>query len=426
MVVIFLSKLENNLKLYNFYSIFTELLIVGPVIVLILMQKGLSFSEITLLQAISALAVVLFDIPTGAFADKFGKKYSMFLGAVSWGVALLIYAFFTDFLHLAFAEVLFGLGISFKSGAASALIYDSLKGLGRELDFQKIEGRAMSIIFFSQAFGSILAGFAFKMNINLPLIISACFMAFTALISLFFTEPVIERIVDVRKGSFFTQIKESAKYIQAHPKIKGVIFHFMFFYVFLRSSFWLYQPYMESIHIPVEYFGFIFFAFNITASLASNRVSVFVKYTKPRTMAVVSSLLISSFFILGVTTTAFGVLAILLQQVARGIYLPLISKYINKHTISQRRTTVLSFNTFAGNILYALSIPTIGILKDNTNLHTTLVVLGSTMFVITLITLQYLKKKMIKNCKGAASHNCILNCIPSSESNLNLSGNPPL
>ena len=67
-----LSKISisnGNVKKFYIYQFFYSLDFLLPVVVLFLSSKGLSMSEIMLLQSIYAVGVVLLEVPTGAFAD---------------------------------------------------------------------------------------------------------------------------------------------------------------------------------------------------------------------------------------------------------------------------------------------------------------------------------------------------------------------
>lgn len=386
--------ISKNIKIYRIYSIFSELLIIGPIIVLYLIAKGLSFTEIMVLQSIAAVAVVVFEVPTGAVADKIGRKFSLIFGSLLWGVSLLIYILGKNFYIFAVAEVIFSLGATFKSGADTALIYDSLKAMKRESEFQKIEGYSRSFTFYAQGIGSIIAGFVYEVNIFLPMIISIGFMIITACIAMGFEEPVIEG----KEGSFgkgyFKQIKESGKYVLGHEKLKAIILYSMIFFIFYRTGFWYFQPYMESVNISVKYFGIIFFLFNVVAAQTSNSCYKIMEFTKPKTLTFMSGLLIASFILLGIIRGWIGVLAILLQQVARGLYRPVTRKYMNKHIPSDKRATILSFHSLAVNIAVAVTLPFMGLLKDNASIYTTHIVLAMTMIVMTYLTARYMDKRI--------------------------------
>lgn len=385
---------SRNVKTYYLYSTFAELLILGPILVLFLVAKGLSFTEIMVLQSISAIAVVLFEVPTGAVADKIGRKESILLGSLLWAVSLGIYVVGNSFPMFMLAEVIFSLGATFKSGADNALIYDSLKVMGREKEFQSIEGKARSYALYAQAIGSIIAGFVYEVNINLPFLISVLFMVVTIIISLRFKEPPIEGKVGKYGINYIDQIKESGKFILSHEKIKAIIIFTMMFFIFYRTAFFYYQPYMEAVKIPVRYFGIIFFIFNITAAFASKRSHWIMEKTKPKTLTVMALLMIISFVLLGAVKMWFGVFAILFQQIARGIYRPVTTKYLNKHIPSDKRATVLSFQSLACNMSVAIAFPLMGMLKDNENIFTAHMVLGIAMIILTVFTIKYMNTRL--------------------------------
>lgn len=391
--------IERNIKAYYIYSTFAELLILGPILVLFLLAKGLNFTEIMLLQSIAAVSVVIFEVPTGAIADKFGRKFSMGLGSLLWASSLLIYVVGTNFFIFAIAEIIFSLGATLKSGADTAIIYDSLKLMKRERDFQEVEGHARSLSLYAQAIGSVIAGFIYSININLPMLVSILFMLVTFITTLRFSEPPIEEKKDNCTIGYFKQIYESGSYVLNHEKIKAILFFLMVFFIFYRAGFWYFQPYMKAVNIPVEWFGAIFFIFNITAAIVSKKSHKIMEITKPRTLSFMALLIITSFFILGITKVWIGVFAILLQQAARGLYRPVTRKYLNKHIPSNKRATILSFQSLVTSLAVAITSPFIGMLMDSTDVYVSHIVLAIAMLILTFISVIYMNKRLGKNHK---------------------------
>ncbi|GCD08724.1 hypothetical protein Ctaglu_03470 [Clostridium tagluense] len=130
--------------------------------------------------------------------------------------------------------------------------------------------------------------------------------------------------------------------------------------------------------IPVRYFGIIFFLFNITAAFASKRSHWIMDKTKPKTLTFMALLMIISFVLMGAVKVWFGVFAILFQQVARGIYRPVTTKYLNKHIPSDKRATVLSFQSLACNLSVAIAFPLMGV----------------AMIILTVFTMKYMKARL--------------------------------
>lgn len=385
---------KKNIFIYYLYTIFSNLLILGPIIIIYYEAKGLNFTQIMLLGSISSICIVLFEVPTGAVADKIGRKLSLIIGAALWGVSLTIYVFGRSFYSFGLAEVVFALGGTFMSGAETALLYDSLKANGMESDFQRIEGRAKSYSFYAQAIGSVAAGFLYKINIELPMIVSVFFMFVTMVVTMGFKEPPIEDKKGKYGESYLTQIIDSGRYILGHEKVKAIIFYSMVFFIFYRGGFFMFQPYFKEVSIPVEYYGVIFFIFNIVAGITAKNCHKVMGKTKGKTLMFLSSLMIVSFFALGITKIWIGFIAIFLQQMARGLYGPTTTKYLNKNIPSDKRATILSFFSLLTNLAGAAAFPLFGILKDSTNIFNTHLVLAASMLALTILTLKYMKTRL--------------------------------
>ncbi|BEP28662.1 MFS transporter [Helicovermis profundi] len=386
---------KNNIKTYYIYSIFKNALLVGPIIVLYLLAKGLSMTEIMILQSIFSFSIFLLEVPTGAIADRFGRKYSLSLGAIFSAIAILIYIFGNSIYIYMVAEIIFSMGFCFKSGADSALLYDSLLELNREIEFKLIFGKGQSIVYIVQAIGSVAASFLYVKNHNLPFIISFVLMLFAASTALIFKEVTIKPLKNIKgkNEKYFELIKTSFQYIIKNSKIKGIALFAIIFYMFYRTSFWFYTPFFKAVAIPEYLYGSLFFVFNIVAAIASRNVDFFMKISKPKTMVIINLLLITSFIGLGLFKTPFAVIFILFQQITRGVYHPVLNKYINKNIESHNRATILSFISLVTNLVVALAMPLSGLMLDHTNVFTSHLIYGVLLLLLTIFLNYYLKGK---------------------------------
>ena len=117
--------LKGNMWKFNVVNILQNMLFVIPIIVLFWQQNGLSLTQIMFLQSFFAIMAVVLEIPTGYFADIFGRKKSIVLGIFFWAMGVIGYSLSFNFFHFLIAEAFFGFGVAFLSGANTALIYDS-------------------------------------------------------------------------------------------------------------------------------------------------------------------------------------------------------------------------------------------------------------------------------------------------------------
>ena len=389
------SNVVKNIRLFKIYSIFDELLILGPIIVLYMLFKGLSFTQIMFLQSFSAIAVFVLEVPTGAIADRFGRKRSIMLSKVAWIISLGIYILGNHFMWFMLAEFLFSVGISLKSGADSALLYDSMKSAGMEDEFHSVYGKAQGNLFYSQAVGSVIAGFVYSINKYLPMIISIGFILVALIISYFFIEEKDNTNTSLRKSTgYFTHILNSLHFAMSTRKIASLIVFTAVFFIFYRVGFWFFQPYLETTGIDVKYFGVVFFVFNMVAGLFSKYVGTFIRLTKGYTMLAMCALLSISFLLMALFQPVYGFLLILPQQMARGFYRPVVNKYANKHISSENRATVLSVISMATSLSSAIFMPLFGILSDSRGIIVSHYVLAVFSMLMIVFLKFYLDKRL--------------------------------
>jgi len=85
---------------------------------------GLSPLQLVLAGTTLEAAVFLFEVPTGVIADIYSRKLSIVIGYLLMGAGFLVEGFFPAFWPILFAQVLWGLGFTFTSGAGEAWISD--------------------------------------------------------------------------------------------------------------------------------------------------------------------------------------------------------------------------------------------------------------------------------------------------------------
>ena len=95
----------------------------------------LSFEQIGFLVSASLAAILLFEIPTGAFADIYGKKTSILIGSFLTFMGLGFLAFGSAFVSFAVGFILMRIGRAFRSGAENALLYDWLSSVEQQHEY---------------------------------------------------------------------------------------------------------------------------------------------------------------------------------------------------------------------------------------------------------------------------------------------------
>lgn len=354
---------KRNLVIYPLYRFFINMLIIGPILVPFMLFKGLNYSQIMLLQSISAISVFLFEVPTGAIADKVSRRFSLFLSGIFAAIGLLLYIVFKNFYIFALAEMLFGLGMTLSSGADSALLYESLKEIGKKEEYQHREGNAASYIFIGQAVGSIFSGFLYKYNHFAPFWISFGNLLVASIIALLFYEAEREK----SEHRYTSHIFKSFGIVFKTPRILWAVCFSALMGFVLRVGYWLYQPYFKEVDLDIAWYGVVFFFFNIVAAFSSHYLTRRYSNERPRRILLALSTLMALGFFLPIVFVAKWAIALLaLQQIVRGLYRPTMNFYINHQIRDTYRATVISTVSLVSNLSFAVLSPFVGIMLDKT------------------------------------------------------------
>ena len=115
-----------------------------PVLAVLFLDYGLTLEQFAILNAIWAAAIMMLEVPSGALADRWGRKrlvqWASWLMVVEMAVLVFVPLGNSWIVFLAFAvnRVLSGAAEACASGADEALAYDSLKADGKESEWPAV------------------------------------------------------------------------------------------------------------------------------------------------------------------------------------------------------------------------------------------------------------------------------------------------
>ena len=85
------TKLKTNNYILYLYAFLSKLHFFGSLCVPFYLNRlGISYALMFTIETIFSICIFLFEIPTGIIADKFGRKISLFLGTLLFGISHLI------------------------------------------------------------------------------------------------------------------------------------------------------------------------------------------------------------------------------------------------------------------------------------------------------------------------------------------------
>ncbi len=163
---------------------------------LLLLARGLTLVQISLIESIVIGAIFLMEVPTGILADRVGRKWSIFCSTFLLMSAEFLFIFARDFQWYVLIALLTGTGFAFASGALEALVYDSLQGEDRENEMKKVMGRVNSFsqiaFVISPIIGGLIIGDASVENFIPAIALTVVALLLGLLVCLTLREPPLD------------------------------------------------------------------------------------------------------------------------------------------------------------------------------------------------------------------------------------------
>lgn len=326
-----------------------------PTIVLFWSSNGLSMADIFLLQALFTVAVGVFEVPCGYFADRLGRRWSITLGSLGLLSGVILYGLGGNFLEFLSAELMLSLGLSFISGADQALLYESLVSVGRKEDFDRLWGRIVGTEIAATALyfplGSVLAAWG-----GLRLSFVPAVLCYVLMLAIGVSLREVRSCGGEEGKVAYRDISRVFTLCFVKRKILGwyIAFSALLFSV-LQVSFWVYQPYLLSSGVPIAWNGALFAVFAVVATLSSSKTYQLLKrWGRGRMSLLLLAALTSSLLLLGSIQYWWSFVFIFLQQFTRGVNMILYQRILNEEAEEGLRATTVSLKSMCDKALYAL------------------------------------------------------------------------
>lgn len=350
------SSADRNLRLLIAFRALARMMLFAPWIQhYITAVRGLSPSDYGDLQSVYYIGCVLFEIPTGALADRAGRKTTLLLGALSTTGACALFALAHTFPLFVAAEILIAASTAFVSGADSALLYDTFAAEGRQAEYPRAEAVTSSAWLGAAAVGLPLAGlFLVRDGDPEPAYwaTAVCGLA-AAAVSLAIREPPRgERrpMREITAGAVSDVFRSRA--------ILRVVLYSVGVFMLLRAAMvCFYNPWLDEAGVPPRFWGAILALINLggaaAALLAPRRLRAWY-------LAMPGALLLMFAGLVLLRTPAAA--AFFLVQGALFAAHPIVTRtLLNRHAPSaERRATVLSIESMICRLSVALLAPFAG------------------------------------------------------------------
>ena len=347
--------------LYYGFQFFFPLLLWLPIFYEYQKRMGLSDAQIFSIQSFYYVVFCLLEIPTGLFADRWGYRQSMRLGATVIFMANLLPVLSVGYHGFMLHFFLVALSRSLISGASNAYLYEYLKRhRAREL-FKRVEGNARAIGLYGKVACWGVVGALMEWHLTLPYWLSAL-CSFAAFV---FAERLPEQANPAPSGRP-SQGFWAGKVLPVFSALRGsrylllVMFQGVGIFVLARiCQVNLYQPILESKQFGLVSYGWIMSAMTLFEAWGSARPNWLRKLMSDLAGVFLLTLVVAgSLSLIGVSGKAGTLAGLMLFAYATGLAYPIQRQVLNDAiTDSSFRATLLSVESIIDRMICAAIAP---------------------------------------------------------------------
>lgn len=341
-------------------------------VILFFYRKFLNDADIGVVEALTFGLGLLAEIPSGTFADKFGRRKTVILGTFSAGIGFAVWGLAVNSLMVFLGILIFSIGTALQSGADEAMMYDYLKSQNRESLWPRISANRAIIARLAFVVSLFIGGIAYIYLDRLPFIMRAAtfFLMLIPLIRLAAIDKFQEIHFENQGHSFqhyLNDLKNGMKEL-----FKAEVRWLIPLYIIVQGI--SYTIFSAGILRPLLYeksgldINYHSFAISVAVFLTVLSMLIIRRYSVwSRKKSVVFSLALIcvvgfalSIGNLPIALSLFGLTAL---QVASYSLMPLLSTVLNKNISSRYRATTISTASFMQSIVYIFAAPLIGYLS---------------------------------------------------------------
>jgi MFS family permease len=360
---------------------------------------GFSVTQAMFLGSIGYFLSTILEIPTGIVADKYGPKFSYFVGAVLVFISSLFFLLTPNFWLYFGSAIILGFGLALMSGCAESLIFEYLKENDVENEYTKITSTKQSVYFIGRVVSSLSGAYIFLINPVLPFIL----VGFAHLLSCFFIFKI--RIQKPPKTetltlSIFKQaVSKIREILIQYPISKVLLISILVQIILMDFYFYSYPLLLKDLNLSFEFSGYVFAFVSVFSALGSQ---LYHKFFAKKDFAVIFIILLS---ILAMAALIYSslvwafILALFVQGVVAGFIYPSLNSFWQPKIEQQYRTTVLSIFSFLMGVISTLSGFMAGVLIDSFGIGNLkfYALVASVIFIVPFVSWASLKREVLKN-----------------------------
>ena len=349
----------------------------GPTYALFLLGRGLDILQVNLVLAVYLITTCLFEVPTGAVADVFGRKVSFILSCIVRALAFGLYFFSDSFAQFLVAEFIDAVGTTLATGAFDAWAVDGIRADGDERPVDRIFARANMYAQTCAIIGGFTAAQLAERDIALPWLIgTAGFLVCAATGAVLMREQRAPKgMTGVRRSpatlSLVATVRDGLAAVRGDPVMRALCLLSMLAAFATMPAFQMWQPRLQRLAGEGPWLlGWVWVLLNLALIGGSAAIPRLIgRWGRPRAMAIAFAW---KAVMLGAAALATSfvpaLIGFILQEIGFGFTEPVKQAWMNENASAEHRATILSLRSMAFTLGGAAGLVCLGWLASRTSI----------------------------------------------------------
>lgn len=386
-----------------------------PFLLLAFMQKGLSYFQIGMLIGFRAICINIFELPSGALADSFGRRKCMILSFSGYISSFFLLGTFNHLAILFVAMLFFAIGEAFRSGTHKAMIFHWLQLNGRKSEKTYVYGITRSWSQYGSAVSSLVAIFIVLWWHNYNSVFLFCIIPYVAGLVNFMTYP---SYLDEGDGNSLSlkriimYLKDTLKMCVLQKGLRNYLVESMFFLGGHASMKDYIQPVIKAIAISAPLFvymedrsrtaillGAVYFVLFVLSGAGSKYAAKFSSHFKSEEKASLVLIGLSVFICLILLVSLYfdnlylGAISFILLAVIQNIWRPIYLGLLDNVSDGRLGATILSVDSQARSLFVFIFAPLAGVFADNFGIYSVGIPIFFVYFLLFLFAYRHILYK---------------------------------
>jgi MFS family permease len=149
---------DDRIRRFYLFRAVTSFTLWMPFWVLWAYENIEDYFQVTVVDSVFWITMVLVQIPAGLLGDRLGRKTVLFLGEALFAVGVLTFGFSTEFWQFIASNIVWALGVCFIVAGDTPFVYDTLVEFGRQTEFINVMAIAGVVMYAMNSAACVVGG----------------------------------------------------------------------------------------------------------------------------------------------------------------------------------------------------------------------------------------------------------------------------